>query len=317
MKKLPILVGVSFFIFALKQYINAVNYMFNIALGRGNKMFLAKCTDLTTEEKILERDMKKQQQSLKKWVHKTRQAPCYIHGEGNKAIYLKVFLQNSFTDNWVIVVHGYGGCGEMMYYAAKEFYDKGYNVVVPDLAAHGKSGGRFIGMGWCDRLDIVKVINCIVKGNENAHIYLYGVSMGGAAVLMTGGEKLPRNVKGIVADCSYDNVSNILAYQLKKIFNLPAFPFVYTMSRICKKKLGFTFNQASVEKQLEKCKLPLLLFHGEKDELVPAQMAYKLCNHTKGYRDLCVVKNAGHGVSAMVRHNYYWGKVFDFLDRVG
>ena len=61
-------------------------------------------------------------------------------------------------NKWVIILHGYGANGRLMYYVARRFYKKGYNVLLPDLRAHGISGGDYVGMGWHDRLDLIKWI---------------------------------------------------------------------------------------------------------------------------------------------------------------
>ena len=44
-----------------------------------------------------------------------------------------------------------------------------------------------------------------------------GLSMGGAAVLMTSGENLPVNLKCIISDCAYTSVKDELFYHYKKI----------------------------------------------------------------------------------------------------
>lgn len=318
MKKLSVFVlSVPFVAVVAKLYYKLTEYIFDMVLKRGDKLFLAKGDVLKKEEETLQKDMEKHKDTLDIWKRKTRQTKCFVRGTGNKAVYLKIFLQNSFTHKWVAVIHGYGGSGPLMYYAAKEFYERGFNVVVPDLRGHGNSSGGFIDMGWYDRLDIAEIANKIVKGDKDAEIFLYGVSMGGAAVLMAGGEDLPHNVKGIISDCSYDSVENIFSYQISRLFKLPPFPFVKTMSKICRKKLGFDFSKASVVKQLEKCTLPVLFFHGEKDRLVPTNMVYSLYAGAKGYKDVYIIKNAEHGVSSMVDHKYYWSKVFDFTNKFG
>ena len=114
----------------------------------------------------------------------------------------------------VFTVHGYTSEGINMSSYAKNYYDIGYNVLIPDLRSHGLSEGDYIGMGWDDRLDIIDWINTILEYNPNAEIVLHGVSMGAATVSMVSGEDLPSNVKAIVADCGYTSVWDEFAYQL-------------------------------------------------------------------------------------------------------
>ncbi len=84
-----------------------------------------------------------------------------------------------------------------------KFYTLGYNVLAVDARAHGDSEGTKIGMGWPERVDIIKWINRILSWEPNARIVLHGVSMGAATVLMASGEDLPGNVKALIADCGY------------------------------------------------------------------------------------------------------------------
>lgn len=110
---------------------------------------------------------------------------------------------------------------------------------MPDARGHGKSEGDYIGFGWDERKDYLQWINRIIKKDPQSEIVLHGVSMGAATVMMTSGEKLPDNVKAFVEDCGYSSVKGELGYQLKEMFNLPAFPLIPVTSLVTKVRAGY------------------------------------------------------------------------------
>lgn len=311
MKKFVILAGIGLII---REIASEANAMFEIIFAGGNKEELAKCANLSNEEKIVREDNINEREKRIKWKNKSRNTECYVKGCNDTPLYCKVYIQKSKSKKWVVVVHGYGGWGSTLDYATKTFYEKGYNVVVPDLRGHGKSGGRYIGMGNLDSRDIINIIHLIIRGDSKSEIYLYGVSMGGATVLMAASEKLPSNVKAVISDCSFDNADNIIAYELKNSFKLPRFPFVNLMDFACIKKAKYDLRLASPIDRVEYINIPVLFIHGDSDNLVPIKMVHRLYNKTKSKKALMIIKNAGHGVSALVDKERYWKGVFRFID---
>ncbi|MEC2597045.1 alpha/beta hydrolase, partial [Bacillus cereus] len=95
-----------------------------------------------------------------------------------------------------------------------------------------------VGMGWHDRKDVLIWIQQILKKDPNAEIALFGVSMGGATVMMTSGEDLPSNVKVIIEDCGYSTVIDEFTYQLKDLFHLPKFPVMNAANTVTKLRAG-------------------------------------------------------------------------------
>lgn len=221
--------------------------------------------------------------------------------------------QVELTDKWVIVAHGYSS--EALAYAnsARHFYKMGYNVLMPDARGHGNSEGDYIGMGWHDRLDFVQWSEELVGENPNAQIVFYGISMGGATVMMASGEELPTNVKAIVEDCGYTSVRDIFAYQLKGVFGLPAFPLIDFASLVTKFRAGYTFGEASAVKQVAKSETPMMFIHGTEDTFVPFDMVYDVYDAATVEKKLLTVEGAGHGKSASVMGKEYWTEVSSFL----
>lgn len=130
------------------------------------------------------------------------------------------------SHKWAIVIHGYTQDPLQMSPPAYEFFARGFNVLLPNLRAHGLSGGGYIGMGWTDRKDILAWADKIIAENPESEIVLYGISMGAATVMMVSGEKLPSNIKCFVEDCGYTSAWDEFAYQLKSLYGLPAFPMM-------------------------------------------------------------------------------------------
>lgn len=222
-------------------------------------------------------------------------------------------LKTENSDKWAITVHGYTNKAESMSAMAYKYHSLGYNILMPDLRGHGKSEGSYVGMGWHDRLDILKWIDLIIKENKDAKILLHGISMGAGTVMMVSGEELPENVKVIIEDCGYTSAKEQLAYNLKTMFKLPSFPILNFCSLITKIKDNYFISEASAIKQLQKAKVPILFIHGDKDKFVPFYMLDKLYNACSSKKDKLVVKDVGHAKSESLKSDLYWNKVEDFI----
>lgn len=239
----------------------------------------------------------------------------YITSSDNLKLHAYEVKNENKTDKWAIVVHGYTSEGKLLSSKAKHLYNMGYNVLVPDLRSHGTSEGNYIGMGWHDRLDIIDWINYIVKNNPNSEIALHGTSMGSATVLMVSGEKLPSNVKAIVADCGYTSVYDEFSYQLKQLFNLPAFPIMNFSDVITHIRAGYCLNDASAINQVKKSTTPILYIHGDKDDFVPYYMMDELYNATNSEKEKLTIEGGEHANSDLVNPKLYWSTVNSFLEK--
>ena len=280
------------------------NFIFNIALKPGFKKDVVFKSNSSNDEK----DDIPDDIELENIEH------AYIFSKERYRLHSEIIVNNN-SDVFVILIHGYGGNSTKMHARAKMFLDRGYSVVMPDLRTFGKSEGKYIGMGWPDRLDIVKWINYINDNYKNKKIVLYGVSMGAATVMMTLGETLPENVKVAIEDCGYASLKEQFEYELKKVFNLPKFPIYYIVDRMCKRHLHFTFEEASAIKQLKKSSVPILFIHGQADTFVPPYMAKEAYDSTVAQKEILLVPNATHTKSSKIYGNLYWNKVFNFIDK--
>lgn len=216
----------------------------------------------------------------------------------------------------VILAHGFRNTGDDMGKLAQMYYERGFDILLPDARGHGESAGDYIGYGWHDRLDYLDWIDLLIEEYGAEDIILHGNSMGAATVLMTSGEDLPEEVKGIIADSGYSTVKDELAHQLKHLYGLPAFPLLDVTSVITKVRAGYMLGEASAIAQVEKNDLPLFIIHGEDDDLVPTEMAHEIFEVAGGEKELWLVPETGHTKAFDNVTEEFQERVGKFIDQV-
>lgn len=251
---------------------------------------------------------------LRQWIDSLNECEALrdtfiVSRDGNRlhALYIK---SADRSPNTALIIHGYTDNAIRMLMIG-HLYNKelGYNILLPDLHAHGKSEGKYIQMGWKDRLDILDWID-VSKGiyGDTTNMVIHGISMGAATTMMASGEDLPNNIKCFVEDCGYTSVWDEFKHELKSQFGLPAFPMLYTASLYTESKVGWKFDEASSLEQIKKCKLPMFFIHGDKDTYVPTWMVYDLYDAKPGEKELWVVPGVEHA-------NSYWDHTQEYVDK--
>ena len=122
------------------------------------------------------------------------------------------------SHKWAIICHGYTSGPSGMAHYAREYYNKGYNVILPYMRGNAKGikAKNIVTytMGYQDKYDLLGWIDYAVKADPDCQIVLHGESMGAATVMMTVGEPLPDNVKCAVEDCGYTSVWDEFSHQI-------------------------------------------------------------------------------------------------------
>lgn len=219
---------------------------------------------------------------------------------------------------YAIVVHGYKSSRQDPHplNLAAEYLSRGIKVLAPDARAHGASDGKYIGMGWTDRLDLLQWVRWIVARDPDAEIILHGVSMGAAEVMMVAGEELPTNVRAIIEDSGYTSVWDEFVAELEYVFHLPPFPVLYMADVMAGVHAGYHLREASSVAQLKKAKVPMLFIHGTADTFVPYAMLKENVSAYPGTTKMeLTISGAGHVQTYYRERKLYWQNVDTFLER--
>ena len=208
-------------------------------------------------------------------------------GERHHAYYVR----NGNGARTAIVIHGWRDCAIDFFHIARIYQQLGYNVLMPDLHAHGLSEGDAIGMGWNERHDILHWMTMVSQLFHSNNFVVHGVSMGAATAMNVSGEPMPEE------------------------FGLPDFPLMYTTSLLCRLRYEWSFGQNSPLEQIKKCRYPMLFIHGDKDTFVPSWMVHPLYEAKQSKKLLWITKGTEHAKSYTDYPEEYARRIRNFLNQ--
>lgn len=221
----------------------------------------------------------------------------------------------------VLIVHGISDSAAGMAYLAEEYHARGWSVLSIDQRSHGESGGTKRTMGVRESSDLGLWVGLLVSRFKASAIWLHGVSMGAAAVLLYGGRTknvLPQ-VRGIIADSSYPSYEETF-YRLLLLAvgsRFLAWSIVRGASFASLVLSGVPFSSMNPRKAIRTLSVPLLLFHGREDVLIPVDQVGTMLDDAvkREGGTVVVIPDAPHIGAYFYAPSLYMDKIEEFSRR--
>lgn len=215
-----------------------------------------------------------------------------------------------------ICFHGYHGSALRDYSAIGLFLIReGFSVILVDERAHWRSQGHTLTFGIRERYDVLSWVEYAGKRFGDDHpVYLHGISMGGGTVLMASGLSLPQNVRGIIADCPFNDAEEIIRHVCRLVKLNPdlCWPAVKLSSLLYGR---FNINKTTAAKEVKKTEKPILIIHGGGDDFVPGSMSEDVRKANPAMIERHVIADAGHGLSCYYDPEQYEAIIHRFIER--
>ncbi len=213
----------------------------------------------------------------------------------------------------IIAMHGWRSGWSSDFGTMADFWNKNRcNVLYAEQRGQGSSGGKYMGFGMMERFDCLEWIKW-VNSHTELPVYLAGVSMGATTVLMTANLELPRNVKGIMADCGFTSVHDIFRHVMRNNLHLSYPLHSSAADALCREKIAMGTRDCSTTEILKESKVPVLLAHGTADRFVPVGMTYENYLACQSPKHLLIVPGADHGMSHYKEPRRYEEAVLNFF----
>lgn len=223
---------------------------------------------------------------------------------------------NGIASANLIILHGVGSCKETYLPLLPRLSDMGYNLLLVDQRAHGKSGGTYLTYGHYEKEDLRQMVDWLAERTAALPTGVYGNSMGGAVALQ-GMAQDSRLSFGLIESTFTDLPTIFMAYARQAGFT--AFPasvlrlILYRAGRIA------AFDPWSIRPLVAVTKLqqPILFIHGTADGRIDVEHARQLfARCTSVDKALYLVPGGDHADLPVVGGQAYQARFFDFLQEM-
>lgn len=215
----------------------------------------------------------------------------------------------------IVAMHGWRSswCGDFGM-IADFWFENGCSVLFAEQRGQNNSGGDYMTFGLIERYDCLDWAKWVSERTDGkAPVYLAGISMGGATVLMASGLELPDSVKGIMSDCGFTSPHEIWKHVVNKNLHMSYGYYKSVLAdRMCKQRIQMGAADYSTIDALKTTNIPVLFIHGTDDRFVPVKMTYDNYKACAGPKRLFVVPGAEHGMSYCIDKDGYEKAVRDF-----
>lgn len=215
-----------------------------------------------------------------------------------------IFLPREGAKGTIALFHGYRSCWQIDFGVSLPYYydELGYQLLLVDERAHGKSEGKYLTFGVRERYDVISWVTYLSQllGREHP-IYLGGLSMGATTVLLASCFEFPANVRGITADSGFTSPYEIAKSVLRRDHpHLPVWPLLGFYGLFTRLFAGYSLRGASTPDAVRESRYPILFIHGTGDSFVPCEMTKRAFEACTGEKQLVLVEGAEHGKSYLV-----------------
>lgn len=213
----------------------------------------------------------------------------------------------------ILMCHGFGGSKDPDLAYAR-FLQPHFNVLMFDFRHHGRSEGDFASLGYYECRDVAAALDWLHSERGVDRVGVLGFSMG-AAVAILAAAQFPR-IAAVVADSGYAHLQHALAQEGRRRRFPPVMrdALAWVLAHAAARQLGFPLQHGQpIEVIHTIAPRPILIIHGDRDDLVPVADAHLLYARAGEPKALWIIPEAAHVASLATAKQVYRDRVVDFF----
>ena len=195
------------------------------------------------------------------------------------------------SDTTVFLLHGYNETAEDAAIFAPDWWEKGYNIIIPTLSRPMGVDVILTTFGVYEQYDIYDII--IAEGLEESRIVLHGRGTGAAAaLLLAGNADYQCGIELVVSDSVYATLNGLKIAQLNAQFGLGEFLTGNFLTKITNTQLGFDISTIEISTAAAASDVPKFFVCGGNDTFISNEETAVVYNGAAGEKELLIISGA-------------------------
>ena len=215
----------------------------------------------------------------------------------------------------IIMLHGVGACKEQYLSVAADLSKRGYDCLIFDARAHGKSEGKYCTYGFYEKEDTKAAITAVLRNNPTAKIAVWGSSMGGAVALQT--LAIDDRIAFGIVESTFTELRQIVYEYQKRYCSGIVFPWIcdralYKAGQIA----NFDPDKVRPIEAVQSIHQPILMIHGDEDANINIKYGQALFDALNSKdKTFYTVNGGGHANLFAVGGQAYYTNVLNFIEQ--
>lgn len=217
-----------------------------------------------------------------------------------------------------VLLHGYADAKVGAIAWASAWQALGYSLLVPDLRAHGQSGGSACTAGYLERTDLAQVLDEIraQRPHETRRLVLFGISMGCAVAAGVAAGR--DDIAAVVMESPYPDFRSAAMAQMD-LLGLPGRPLQRLALALAQWLTRADYDQVRTADLIRKTACPVLLIEAANDALLSPEDRAALAQAVESRGDgsrVWTVPGVRHLMAVSAYPVEYRQQIERFLERV-
>jgi uncharacterized protein len=192
----------------------------------------------------------------------------------------------------IILLHGIGDSKEGFYDVCGDFTDWGYDCVIFDMRAHGKSEGLYCTYGAKEKYD-VQALTGLMKDRKLPEPFgIFGNSLGGAIALQS--MAVCPDLKFGIIESTFHNLKDVVMEYAADIMFFKSEWLADVVLKRSSEIAGFDPFLVTPETSSAAISNPVFVAHGTDDQKIPISFGRRNFQNLAGTKEFVEVVDAGH-----------------------